>query len=111
MAKIFNVNGACIPELHYMVDLTSRLQETAIFLIKAGHGQMTAFMKQRRWLSKRTIPYVATADYIRDAAMFGFIKNENHMVMIANRIFEAVLYEYFTAEEYIGNQMYDISSD
>ena len=56
----------------------------------------------------RSIPYVATADYIRDAAMFGFIKNENHMVIISNRIFEAVLYEYFTAEEYIGNQMYDI---
>lgn len=44
----------------------------------------------------RSIPYVATADYIRDAAMFGFIKNENHMVIISNRIFEAVLYEYFT---------------
>ena len=43
----------------------------------------------------RSIPYVATADYIRDAAMFGFIKNENHMVIISNRIFEAVLYEYF----------------
>ena len=34
----------------------------------------------------RSIPYVATADYIRDAAMFGFIKNENHMVIISNRI-------------------------
>lgn len=27
MAKVFNVNGACRPEKHYMVDLTSRLRE------------------------------------------------------------------------------------
>ncbi|MCD8014582.1 MAG: ATP-binding protein [Lachnospiraceae bacterium] len=27
MAKIFNVNGACRPEKHYMVDLTTRLEE------------------------------------------------------------------------------------
>lgn len=46
-----------------------------------------------------------------DDSFYEAEKNENHMVMIANRIFEAVLYEYFTAEEYIGNQMYDISSD
>ncbi|MCD7814159.1 MAG: hypothetical protein LUH20_08980 [Lachnospiraceae bacterium] len=26
MAKIFNVNGVCLPEMHYMVDLTSRLE-------------------------------------------------------------------------------------
>ena len=35
MAKIFNVNGACIPELHYMVDLTSRLQQVKA-MIDAG---------------------------------------------------------------------------
>lgn len=27
MGKIFNVNGACVPRLHYMVDLRSRLDE------------------------------------------------------------------------------------
>lgn len=27
MAKIFNVNGTCVPRLHYMVDLRSRLDE------------------------------------------------------------------------------------
>ena len=36
MAKIFNVNGACIPELHYMVDLTSRLQQVKAMIDAAG---------------------------------------------------------------------------
>ena len=27
MAKYFNVNGCCIKDIHYMVDLTSRLEE------------------------------------------------------------------------------------
>lgn len=27
MGKFFNVNGLCIPEKHYMVDISRRLQE------------------------------------------------------------------------------------
>ena len=27
MTKEFNVTGVCIPELHYMVDITQRLEE------------------------------------------------------------------------------------
>ena len=27
MAKVFNTEGYCDPELHYMVDLTSRLEQ------------------------------------------------------------------------------------
>ena len=27
MAKVFNVNAVCIPDLHYMVNLDSRLKE------------------------------------------------------------------------------------
>ena len=27
MGRLFNVNGNCIPELHYMVDLTERLEQ------------------------------------------------------------------------------------
>ncbi|MDO5350320.1 MAG: ATP-binding protein, partial [Lachnospiraceae bacterium] len=40
----------------------------------------------------KPIPYAATNDYMKDAAMFGFIKNENDTAVISNRIFEAVLY-------------------
>lgn len=47
----------------------------------------------------RSIPYIATSDYIKDAAMFGFIKNENDTAVISNRIFESVLYNTFISDE------------
>ncbi|MCD8119185.1 MAG: ATP-binding protein [Lachnospiraceae bacterium] len=54
------------------------------------------------------IPYVATVSYIKDAAMFGFIRNENGMAVISNRIFETVLYNHFISEEFAGNKMYEV---
>ena len=56
----------------------------------------------------RTVAYTATADYIKDAAMYGFIRNEDNVAVIYNRIFETVLYDYFVAGEQIGNLMYHI---
>lgn len=56
----------------------------------------------------RTVAYTATADYIKDAVMYGFIRNEDNVAVISNRIFETVLYDYFVAEEQIGNLMYQV---
>ena len=56
----------------------------------------------------RTVAYTATADYIKDAAMYGFIRNEDNVAVISNRIFETVLYDYFVAGEQIGSLMYHI---
>ena len=53
------------------------------------------------------IPYTATNDYIKDAAMFGFIRNEHDTAVISNRIFEAVLYNYFISEEFSSSDMYN----
>ena len=54
----------------------------------------------------KPIPYIATNSYLKTAAMFGFIKNENDMAVISNRIFETVLYNYFIAGECAGSKMY-----
>ena len=54
----------------------------------------------------KPIPYVATNSYIKDAAMLGFIKNENDTAVISNRIFETVLYNYFISEEFADSRMY-----
>ncbi|MCD8120433.1 MAG: AAA-like domain-containing protein [Lachnospiraceae bacterium] len=54
-----------------------------------------------------SIPYVATNPYIKDAAMFGFIRNENDTAVVANRIFESVLYNHFISEQFFGNKMYE----
>ena len=52
--------------------------------------------------TEKPIPYASTNECIRDAAMFGFIKNENDTAVISNRIFEAVLYNSFISEEFVG---------
>ena len=56
----------------------------------------------------KTIPYVATSAYIKDAAMFGFIRNENDTAVISNRIFETVLYNNFISEEFATSKMYNV---
>ncbi len=55
----------------------------------------------------KRIPYVSQNQYIDVAAMFGFIKNENGMAVIANRIFETVLYNLFMSEEFATSRIYD----
>lgn len=51
----------------------------------------------------KPIPYTATNDYIKDAVMFGFIRNENDTAVISNRIFESVLYNYFISVEFASS--------
>ena len=54
----------------------------------------------------KPVPYTATNGYLKDAVMFGFIKNENDTAVISNRIFETVLYNYFISEEFASSKMY-----
>ena len=55
----------------------------------------------------KQIPYVPQNQYIEMAAMFGFIKNRGGTAVIANRIFETVLYNLFISEEFATSKMYD----
>lgn len=55
----------------------------------------------------KPIPYAATNDYMKDAVMFGFIKNDHDIATISNRIFETVLYNYFISEEFAASEMYN----
>jgi hypothetical protein len=52
------------------------------------------------------ISYNSLNKAIEIAEMFGFVRNENNKVIISNRIFETILYNYFLSEEIVGNQMY-----
>ncbi len=40
------------------------------------------------------------------ASMFGFVKNEQGTLVIANRIFETCFYNYFLSEKEVGNQLF-----
>lgn len=55
----------------------------------------------------KEIPYNALNQSIETAEMFGFIKNTDGRVAIANRIFETVLYNLFLSEEVVGSRIYD----
>jgi hypothetical protein len=52
------------------------------------------------------IPYNALNKSIEIAEMFGFVKNECNKVVITNRIFETVLYNFFLSEEITKNPIY-----
>ncbi len=48
-------------------------------------------------LCGKEIPYVVGVRSVETALMFGFVKKVNHQIVIANRIFETLLYNLFLA--------------
>lgn len=56
----------------------------------------------------RPIPYVPHNRDIQVAAMLGFIRNEGGFAVIANRIFESVLYNLFISQEFTASRLYDV---
>ena len=61
MAKKFNVNGYCDPELHYMVDLSGRLKT-----IKAMVDEGDYFTINRARQYGKTTILAAMADYLKE---------------------------------------------
>ena len=55
----------------------------------------------------KAIPYNPLNQYIDTAEMFGFVKNSNGNAVVANRIFESVLYNLFLSQEYMQSREYD----
>lgn len=54
----------------------------------------------------RPMSYAMGNQAIDMAAMFGFIRNVNNTIVIANRIFETVLYNLFLSEEEVDSAIY-----
>lgn len=52
------------------------------------------------------IPYNVYNDAINMGYMFGFVKNHQGMVQVANRIFETLLYNLFISEEVLDSKIY-----
>lgn len=55
--------------------------------------------------NRKAILYNSLNPSIEAAEMFGFIKNSNGQVLVANRIFETVLYNLFLAEEAVNSNI------
>lgn len=64
MVKIFNANGACRPEKHYMVNLESELEA---IILKVDLGEYFTINKARQY-GKTTI-LRALADYLKEIMM------------------------------------------
>lgn len=52
------------------------------------------------------IPYNPDTQAISVGVMFGFLKNEQNVIVISNRIFETRLYNLFMSEELLDSKMY-----
>ncbi len=81
-------------------------------LFQSLTGKLTDYPELRSVLYEllftgRPIPYVPQNQYIAVASMFGFIKNDKGTAVIANRIFESVLYNLFISEEFATSRIYD----
>ncbi len=83
MAKYFNVNGLCRPEKHYMVDLTSRLEQIKrmvdngdYFTINRGrqYGKTTTLNALAEYL-KKDYQVVSLDFQIMDALSFDGVQN------------------------------------
>lgn len=74
-------------------------------------NKLTDFPKLRKLLYSmlflgETVVFNAHNDVIQIASMFGFVKNVNGAMAVANRIFETVLYNLFLSEEEVSNRTF-----
>lgn len=52
------------------------------------------------------LTYTAQTDSISQMQMYGLIKNDNNTVVVANRTFETMLYNLFTSEDELNNNVF-----
>ena len=74
-------------------------------------GKLADYPKLRKLLysllfTGNGIPYNPLNGAIEIAEMFGFVKNSAGNVIVSNRIFETILYNFFLSEEALENDLY-----
>lgn len=63
MGKIFNVNANCIPELHYMVDLTERLAQVKEMVDKGQYFTINRARQYGKTTMLKALAHVLREDY------------------------------------------------
>ncbi len=96
MAKVFNINGACRPEKHYMVNLESRLEEIKemvddgeYFSINRGrqYGKTTTLRALTRYLRKE---YMVVSLDFQTLGMSSFENEQAFVGALAGEFLDAV---------------------
>ena len=80
-------------------------------LFESLAGKLTDYPELKKMMyailfSGEKITYNPDNPIIDMAAMFGFIRNENSRLAVANRIFEVRIYNFFLSEEEVNSRIY-----
>ena len=59
----------------------------------------------------RRVSYNALNEIIAQMERYGFVKNDHNTAVVANRIFETVLYNLFLSEEELGKNAFTSAGD
>lgn len=99
-----------------VIDAVKLILDESNSLFESLTGKITNILELKEMISKilfsgRSIPYVATNQEIALAEMYGFIKNQDGVVTISNRIFETVLYNHLFSEEVLHSKLYKAGLD
>lgn len=73
-------------------------------------GKLTNYPKLKSKLHRilmmgEVVDYLPYDDPQKQLRMYGFIKEDNGVVKVANRIFETLLYNHFLGEDTVGNEL------
>ena len=81
-----------------------------ISAIKVGRNNVDNLVYTIRFEGQK-IPFNQDDAIISTALMYGFIKNDDNIVAISNRIFETRIYNWFMSIEITTNEMSKVSSN
>ncbi len=92
MGKIFNVNAACIQELHYMVDITDKLEKIKSMVDAGQYFTINRARQYGKTTTLRALRKLLERDYVvvsLDFQLFGEakFKNENIFSLSFGRFF------------------------
>ena len=92
MGKIFNVNAACIQELHYMVDITDKLEKIKSMVDAGQYFTINRARQYGKTTTLRALRKLLEKDYVvvsLDFQLFGEakFKNENIFSLAFGRSF------------------------
>ena len=99
MAKRFNITGLCIPEKHYMVDVSNKLREIGEMIDKGDYftinrarqfGKTTTLNKIRRYFSEKYLIIDTSFEGVGDIS---FRDEESVVKMFASEILSYLTYQ------------------
>lgn len=106
MGKVFNAAADCKPQLHYMVDISGRIEEIKRLVDRGEYFTINRARQYGKTTTLRALKRILDKEYLVVRSMLGFVKNDHGTLVIANRLFETRLYNLFLSEEEISGKIF-----